>query len=50
MLLLLQLCWGAMDQTLIRSILVDLKQLPTNTDQIEVTEKNTELKDWNLKI
>jgi hypothetical protein len=34
-----------MDQTLIRSILVDLKQLPTNTDQIEVTEKNTEFKD-----
>ena len=33
-----------MDQTLIRSILVDLKQLPTNTDQIEVTEKNTELR------
>lgn len=35
---------GAMDQTLIKSILVDLKQLPTNTDQIEVTEKNAELK------
>ena len=34
--------FGTMDQTLIRSILSDLKQLPTNTDQIEVTKKNIE--------